>query len=318
MTAPEPVPPRSRRRPLKRARRTARYVAARAAVAALAHTPRALAQCLLGGAGDAAFWLMPRQRRLVRRQLDVVYRDRPVAWRRSLARRVFRELGRSAADVGLLARRDPGPLRRATLLDGTSDTTGVEGGAVVVSAHYGPWELLAAWLSLRGFPTSVVVRPNREARLDALLRRLRGAHGVALVDRGDGAACRRALRTGRVLVLAGDQRPRGRRTPGHFLGRPAWLPTGPATLADLCSRPLVPMIIRRTGDRDNRVTVGPVVRSMAPTGRERAVDMTRAACRWLEGEIARDAAQWAWFHERWPDAPDGALAPGGSPFPSGL
>jgi KDO2-lipid IV(A) lauroyltransferase len=278
-------------------------------VEALALVPRPAGVQLLGALGWLAFHAMPGQRALVQRQIDLVYQDRHPAWRRRLCRSVFVALGRSAADFARLRRPDRRTLRAVVPVAGEwthLDRAHAQGrGVVVVSAHYGSWELLPAILAARGYRVAAVVRPNREVRVDRLLCRLRSALGVRLVPRtADARVLVRALRGGAIVVIAGDQRPRGRRMDGRFLGLRAWLPLGPASLAVLSGVPLVTALVRRGLCGRQEIVLGEPMQAPADLDRRAAIgELARRSTDELEREIARDPSQWAWFHERWKSAP---------------
>jgi KDO2-lipid IV(A) lauroyltransferase len=299
------------RDPFKDTRRLVRYAAALTAVRTLPAVPRPLALALMGSLGAAAYVVMRKQRRLVSEQIAHAFPELPAAQRRGLVRGVFVELGRNAADVSRLCRAVRAELLR--LVDFPADELlapllDTRRGAVVASAHYGPWELLPSLLAARGARAATVVKPLRETRLDRLLEPLRTAHGVRLLRAGGGArAALHALRNGEVLFIAGDQRTRGRRTAGRFLGKPAWLPAGPASLAVLAEVPLVAAAIRRGRDGRLSLLIAPPIRPGTGASRRAVIDgMTERLSQTLEVWIREEPCQWAWFHERWKAQPDGA------------
>ncbi len=259
--------------------------------------------------GRLAYAAMPRQRLLVLNQLGRVFRDGHPAGRRRLARDVFVQLGRNLVDVGRLSRMKAQDLcaavapPRAASLDRFLRPGR---GAVVVTAHYGAWELLPSILAVSGRAVWILVNPLREPRLDALLSRIRSSFGVRLVRSTEPVgACLCALRSGGVLMMAADQERRGRRIPGRFLGQPAWLAAGPATLAVLAGAPLIPMGIRLGQDgRHSVLSAPPVVRPAGLTREAAVAALTQGFTDVLERWILEDPSQWAWFHERWKTPPD--------------
>jgi KDO2-lipid IV(A) lauroyltransferase len=249
---------------------------------------------------------MRGQRRLVLAQITHARPHWTENARTRLARRVFVEMGRNAASVARLARRDPGQALGNLRKSGPGRIEDLAGGAVVVSAHLGPWELGPTALARLGVPVWVVVRPVREARLDRLVTRLRTAHGPRLLPRdADARRVRRLLREGAVVVVAADQQPRGRRVAGTFLGRPAWIPTGPALLARAADVPIVPMVVRRSGPGRHELRVGqPIPLDRRMPRPEAVAAAARAASGALERFVEDDLEQWgSWFHERWKEVP---------------
>lgn len=121
-------------------------------------------------------------------------------------------------------------------------------GAVFVSAHLGPFELLAAAIAEQGFRPSVVVRESYDPRLDAWVDAHRERHGVGVIHRGrSGAATRivRALRSGRPVGFLPDLGGRVPGTPVQFLGGTMSFPVGPARIAQKTGAPLLVGWLRR-------------------------------------------------------------------------
>lgn len=235
-------------------------------------------------------------------------------------RAAFRSMGAAVAETARLGVDPPPRWRERVVFEGAHhlDAALAGGrGAVLASAHIGAWEILPSLIALLGHPVSVMVRSVREARLNAIVAELRGAHGVRLIDLGEHPRAVGAfLRANGVVMIAADQRPRRvRRIPGEFLGRPAWMSSGPATLSRVFGAPLLTAYVRWSDGGGHVVVVEPPVVSAA--GRvadrhERDAVITRELGRRYERWIRADPEQWVWFHERWKDAPPGSVGRDGS------
>ena len=108
----------------------------------------------------------PRTRR-VRDQLEFALPEQDLSDRENWAREVFIHLGRGLAELVLLRGR-----HRAALLDRVQ-VEGLEhieaatrqtpsGGVLIVTAHFGNWELACAKAASMGIPISVVYRRQRQ------------------------------------------------------------------------------------------------------------------------------------------------------------
>jgi Kdo2-lipid IVA lauroyltransferase/acyltransferase len=115
-------------------------------------------------------------------------------------------------------------------------------GAVFVSAHLGPFELLAAALAELGLHPAVVVRESYDARLDPLVDRHRVERGVQVIHRGrPGAPLRvlRALRAGSPVGFLPDLGGRVPTQPAELLGLRVDLPVGPQRIAARAGCPVL-------------------------------------------------------------------------------
>lgn len=176
-------------------------------------------------------------------------------------------------------------------------------GAVLLTAHFGNWELLQIVSGILGRPVHVLARSQRHGRLNEYLNRMRESHGSVAVARGMGIrSLLRSLRRGEFIGLLGDQD--AGRDQGlilRFLGRRTTVPTGAFELASRTGVPLLPSFIVRRRGPFHHVFVGepihcPPRRRGGPENYEAAV---RAYLDLLEDFICRYPNQWLWESKRW-------------------
>lgn len=194
-----------------------------------------------------------------------------------------------------------------------------DGGAIVLTAHFGSFELFAAIMAARGIPLSIVHRTANNPELDRLITGWREAAGIQVIRRGTAArAVLRALRSGRVVVMPLDQDTRkeeGVFVP--FFGRLASTRDGPARLAMRTGCPVVPAFMFRLGaTARHRIRILPAL-ELIPEGPDRAgtdasaaenvVRMTQA----IEAAVREAPTQWIWSHRRWKTQPKGTPRPYG-------
>jgi KDO2-lipid IV(A) lauroyltransferase len=314
--------PRQRRTPRRRRQRSPlrsrlEYLALRAVVGVLAALPLVVALrlgellALIGYACD-----LPH-RRIGMRNLAIAFPDRSLAERRRILRRSFLNLGRMAVELAHLPR-----LSREQLADmvrfvdeawwreaiSWERSTGV----LVLSGHFGNWELLVYAHGMRGHPVHVVHRTVANELVDAWLQRLRSPAGTHLIRKREGAgAVLRALRERALLVLPFDQNStRGLGVFVDFFGLPASTNSGIARLALRTSAPIVPVFIVREGSSArHRVHVLPIL-EVERTGDPRA-DVhhnTQRLSAVFEDMVRRYPEQWLWMHKRWKTRPPGEPA----------
>ncbi|HEX7668463.1 MAG TPA: lysophospholipid acyltransferase family protein, partial [Polyangiaceae bacterium] len=146
----------------------------------------------------------------------------------------FERLGENLATSLLLRRRgtraldwvDVPETSRRTLAEALSEGRG----AVFVSAHVGPFELVPAAIAELGVRPAIVVRESYDPRLDPWVDHHRRARGIDVIHRGrPGAAVRivRALRAGQPVGFLPDLGGRVPQIATNFLGRRTGFAVGP-------------------------------------------------------------------------------------------
>jgi lauroyl/myristoyl acyltransferase/tetraacyldisaccharide-1-P 4'-kinase len=174
-------------------------------------------------------------------------------------------------------------------------------GVILISAHWGGWEI--AGLTLMSLVRNVrtVARPLDNELLERDLQKIRARTGAEVIDRRRAArALIKGLAENAVIVLLPDQavQPReGVLVP--FLGRPAWTTPAPAKMALRGDSPIVFAFCIPDGLR-HRLEFQESIRTDQLTAEER--DATVLTAR-INDVIARRITArpdlWLWMHDRW-------------------
>jgi len=262
---------------------------------------------------------------LSRINLGIAFPDATVADRERLLGDAYSNLGRGIAELALLQ----GPHREA-VLDGVrfdaaehieqSIADSPTGGVLVVSAHFGTWDLYAAALARR-YPLTVVHRGFGNERLTRMMTRVRGAGDGDLeeIRMGPRAAGRLlgALRDGRIGVVLLDQNARaaeGVFVP--FFSRLACTRSAPALIAMRRGVPVVPVFGHRVGEEARHVvSAGPPLDFESASGDPRSAEFAAALERnvarmtaSIESAVRRHPEQWMWSQRRWRTRPPAPAA----------
>lgn len=229
------------------------------------------------------------------------------AERRRIVRGVWENLGRTAtefAHVPQLRRTDSGPgweiageavLRQAV----------AEGGPMIlVSGHYGNWEVLPLVAAAYGIRMSSFYRPASNRLIDRLIVDLRRAVVGDVPNFPKGAAGARAamahLRGGGSLGVLVDQKLNdGIAVP--FFGHDAMTAPATAAMALRYRCPVIAGRVERLGPARFRLTVEPAL--APPDSGDRQADivaLTTAINAVLERWIRARPDHWLWLHRRWP------------------
>jgi KDO2-lipid IV(A) lauroyltransferase len=254
--------------------------------------------------GDLAWLALPGRRAVVRANLTLAFGAEMAAGDLGrLGRRSFEHLGMNLVEACVFFLRPPGVLLSQVEIRGEEHLEAAAAGGrgiVLLTAHLGNWELLAASHVLSRWPLSVMVRPLDSPLLDGLVERLRLRSGVEIITKRHGLQdVLDALRRGRMVGVLLDQnasRREGVFVP--FFGTPASTSRGLALIALRSGAPVLPTFIRRLPGGRHVVEVGPRI----PADRD-VVAYTAAFNRALEEAIRRAPEQWFWMHRRWKTRP---------------
>lgn len=273
--------------------------------------------CRIGAwVGVAAFHLMRKEREKTLRNLKMIYGgSKSRAERRALAKAVFRNAGRSAAEAAFLnAHRGRGLYERATIqgFENIAQPLGEGQGVIILSAHYGNWEFIASLLIRRGIqPLGAIARDIKNSMLDRMINRFRTNMGLQVFPRGrSGRDYVRFLRSGCALAVLGDiDTKSGDGIFVPFLGRPAWTQRGIAELARLGRARIIPVFAERDRADPLRhvVRIEPALAEPATENKEEWVaQMTHTYTEAIERAVIARPDLWMWMHRRWRRRPKDA------------
>ena len=181
-------------------------------------------------------------------------------------------------------------------------------GTIIVSGHFGLWELVPPWLALNGFDITVVVRRQNNAHIDAWMEKMRQRHGARTTDSGFGMRnILKSLRQGHILALMVDQDNGKQGIFVKFFNQWASAPTGPAAISLKTGAPIVPLAIFPDYDRQHLLKIYPPIypRDFSDdiAGQQK---MTAIFTGLLENIIKLQPENWFWLHRRWKTQPHDA------------
>jgi KDO2-lipid IV(A) lauroyltransferase len=264
--------------------------------------------------GMLAFGLLRHERHKTLNNLKMAYGSAfSPDERRRLAREVFRNAGRASAELAFLWSGQAGNLLTHVRVEGLEHMLQVlesGRGILILSAHFGNWELMAP-LFARTLPCQVgaVARDLRNPGLNREVLTLRKRLGIHIFRRGhSGRDYVRFLRTGNALGILGDiDTKSGNGLFVPFFGRPAWTQRGIAELALLGKARVVPAFLARDPRDPQRhvLRVEPALPEPEGLDKEQWIEvMTQAFTQAIEQAVRRQPEQWMWMHRRWRHRPD--------------
>jgi len=180
-------------------------------------------------------------------------------------------------------------------------------GAIVLVAHFGNWEYLAAWVAAKGYPMSFINQPQNNPYSDRLIQQTRSRMGMQMIERGSMGmrVILRALRDRRMVLIAPDQDAGRDGVFVTFFGRPASVARGAAAFVLKTGVPIILCMLRRRQDGDYSLTTEKLEFDLSADWDEeqKLKAITARYTNAIENHIRRSPEQWFWLHRRWKNQP---------------
>jgi KDO2-lipid IV(A) lauroyltransferase len=176
---------------------------------------------------------------------------------------------------------------------------------LMVTGHFGNWELAGYALAMFGFKSFAVARPLDNPHLDRFLRQFRERTGQQLLaKRGELERMEAILRGNGIVCIVGDQDAGQRGQFVEFFGRPASTHKSIALLASEYNASVVVVGARRLGELRYHMHItdafGTEDVANAPSPLRAITQRFTAA---LERLVRLDPSQYLWLHRRWKHQP---------------
>jgi KDO2-lipid IV(A) lauroyltransferase len=303
-TAPAEQPLKRKHSPVHRTE----FALARSLERAVSLLPERAADRFGASIGRALHGLGIR-RDTVDENLRIAFPDQSDEWRAKVRTAAYEHLGREAAAMLRLSKLDAKAVVNRTVTEGWEElheARSLGRGVILVTGHYGNWEIAAASVAARGVPIAAIVRRQGNRLVDERLQELRRNLGVETIYQGQAPTrVPRILRANGVVGIVGDQDARKSGVFTPFFNRPASTHRGPALFALRLNAPVFSCIARRLPGNDVRYEVRGRRVEVGRTGNldEDVRALLTELSRRLEEEVRRAPEQYFWFHRRWKTRP---------------
>lgn len=275
------------------------------AFAALRHLPLGAVRRLAGPIGDLCYLALGERRRILLGNLRLTAPTASEMQRKRLARHTFRNLIACQIDSFRLPSASKAELQAWVSVENFEyfeAALAVGKGVIVVTPHFGAYDLGGAWLASLGYPVHAMVEDLAPEMLDAV-NRIRSATGMKVISRNKGVlSAYRLLKQKEILILVAD------RVIGDGAGavevpfasgiRP--VPTGPAAFSISSGAPIIVGHVKLNPGGRTRYLVSfhPPIIPTADRSDDRET-LTRLIVDQLASEILRHPDQWFVFQPQW-------------------
>ncbi len=175
-------------------------------------------------------------------------------------------------------------------------------GAIMVTAHFGPFEYIAQWFAFNNYTLTIPVEHLKDERMLELTVRLRSGQGVQFVPLGGSTAVRAmisTLRKNQLVVIPVDRAIQGESVEKDFFGAPARLSLGPVSLALRTGATLVGAFGWYMPDNSMGGCVVPISLALDEDERKDSDKLMEKIVEALEANIRARPAQWMMFSPLW-------------------
>lgn len=175
-------------------------------------------------------------------------------------------------------------------------------GLILLSAHFGNWEYIAASLSARiNIPFTVVVKSQRNPFVTNWLNKTRTLWINKVVSLGVSIRqIYKELKEKNIVAMVADQRGPSNGTRVNFFGRKVSVYPGPAQLSLKTGAPILYGIPVRQSDYSYEAVLYEIsTENLSGTEEEKITELSQRHTSYLEEVMRKHPEQWLWMHKRW-------------------
>ena len=175
-------------------------------------------------------------------------------------------------------------------------------GVILFSAHFGPFNYLAQWISIKGYHLIIPVEHLKDERTLDLTLKLRNSKGDQFLPLGGSSPMRtiiKALRNNHIVLITADRAVEGESVEKLFFGELARLPLGPVSLSQRTGAALVGACGWYTSRTHIEGKFVPLTLELTEDERENTDTVMSALIKRLENYIKPYPEQWVVFSPIW-------------------
>ena len=185
------------------------------------------------------------------------------------------------------------------------DASGSERGTILLTAHFGDWELSSLTSSMHGYPILVLAREQKMKRMNELLNELRESKGCKVIRKGlDVKQIIRALRSREIVGILSDQDAGRGGVLVNFFGRRTSCHVGPMELAKRCDAIVLPNFNVRIKGPYHELHLEEYIDFRLLKSDDPIKEGLQKFASLLEAYIRKYPDQWLWLHKRWKSTPN--------------
>lgn len=287
----------------------AEYIGLKAAIFVMSILHRPLAQFLGRIAAFLMYSFIPFRKKEVFEGLSLAFPQKSKEEIEKIAKATYKNFFSVFIDMFFISRMSNEKVEKMLIYDKAliEKAMSKNKGLVLMSAHFGNWELSALAFAKK-YPVALIVAKQSNNFVDRMMNEFRTKEGFNVIgfQRDDKLSFRgivKALRKNQVLAILGDQDAGWQGIFIPFFGKLASTPKGPAFFAIHAGSPIITAfgVPQKDGSMKMEIEELPIPN----TGNidEDIKIINTIYYQRLEDVIRRHPEQWFWFHRRWKTEP---------------
>ena len=286
----------------------AAYIIVRALNKILAIVPISVSLWIGRRLGSVAFFLNKKRRLVAYANLKAAFaKEKGPAELRCITKRVYQNMVQTFMEVLNLTKINKKYYEKYIKminLERLHNAAKSGRGTILLTAHFGDWEMSSLISSVIGFPILVLVREQKMKRLNELLNRLRESNGCKVIRKGmDVKNILKALRGKNIVGILSDQDAGRSGVFVDFFGRPTSYHSGPFEIAKHTDSLILPNLIVRTGGPYHKIYLEDYIDFREKYSPDAIKENIQRFAKILESYVRKYPDQWLWLHKRWKSTP---------------
>lgn len=254
--------------------------------------------------GRAAFFINRKRRLVAYANLKAAFaKERSPQELRSITRKVYVNLFQSFAEIASLTKVNRSYVNKYVEVVNMERivNAGKSGkGTILLTAHFGDWELSSLVSAMKDFPITVLAREQKMKRLNELLNRLRESKGCKVVRKGISTKnILRELHKKNMVGILSDQDAGRNGAFVDFFGRPTSAHVGPFEIARHTDSIILPNFIVRTKGPFHKLYLEEYIDVKGANSEDDLKKGLQKYMSLLESYVRKYPEQWLWLHKRW-------------------
>ena len=256
--------------------------------------------------GKISYKVLKKHRDIAITNLNNVFGDDPNLDVSKIAENVFVNLAKNGAEwikfPGLNEKNISNLVKEFRGEEYLKESTARGKGTIIMAFHFGNWELLNLYLTIKGYGGMVIARRLYFHKYDKMIARIRKRPGINLIYRDESPKkILKHLKNGGILgVLADQDVDSVEGIHVDFFNKPAYTPVAPVKLGLTTGASLLPCFVVRDTDNKFKVIVEkPIILDRSGDKDEDVKKYTQEWTKVLENYVRKYPDQWVWIHRRW-------------------